>query len=401
MRRAKLRSLLLYAHDTYGLGHLRRNLAIAQKLISTDPWLRVVLLSGSPVAERFSLPDGVVLVRLPPVVKVGPDEYRSRDPRWSQQLVRRTRSAIMADVACRFRPDVFLVDHAPQGMQGELLPVFAALRSGSPRTRIVLGLRDVVDAPEVVRRAWGEQGVYATLEQVFDRILVYGSRDLFDVAAAYQLPGAVESKLTYCGYLGRPVPAGEPTGAPVVLGTAGGGGDGAEVLLATISASQALGLPCLGVPGPLMEGEDRRRVEAAAALAGGARAVEFVADMAHTMASARAVVTMGGYNSLCELAPLSVPVLVVPRTYPRREQEIRARLFAERGVVRLVEPGGGLADRLRLAIQQALSGQPPQLCGIDLQGLTRVAAALEREAARAWKAGPPAIDLAAPELVPA
>jgi len=380
---AQLRTVLLYAHDTYGLGHLRRNLAIADHLLTRRPGTRVVLMSGSPVAERFRLPDRLALVRLPPVVKVGPEEYRARDPRWDLGLVRRARSAIMADIARRLRPDVFLVDHAPQGMRGELLPVFAALRASSPATRIVLGLRDVIDDPSTVRRTWAEQAVYETLETIFDQILVYGSADLLDVADAYDLPARVADKITYCGYLGRPI---APTPAPgvrppLILGTAGGGGDGVEVLWATLDASRALGISSLVVTGPLMDAPGRRSVETRAAADPEARSVEFLADIGTTMAEAGAVVTMGGYNTLVELVGLGVPTVVVPRLHPRREQAIRAHLFAGRGLVRVVEPGPGLAARLRPALAAALAeerraGPPP----LDLDGLRHVAAALEAEA---------------------
>lgn len=380
----RAQTVLLYAHDTYGLGHLRRNLAIAGHLLAERPGTRVILMSGSPVAERFDLPEGLALVRLPPVVKVGPEEYRSRDPRWDLVLVRRARSAIMADVARRLRPDVFLVDHAPQGMRGELLPVFAALRAGSPATRIILGLRDVIDDPATVRRTWADQGVHETLETAFDRILVYGSADLFDVADAYDLSERVAAKVTYCGYVARPTPPRSP-GVPSnasVLGTAGGGGDGVEVLWATLDASRALGVPSMVVTGPLMDPAGRRSVEARAALDPNAETVDFLADIGGTMAGAGAVVTMGGYNTLLEVLALGVPTVVVPRLQPRREQAIRAHLFAGRGLVRVVEPGPGLAERLRPALAAALAEErragPPAL---DLDGLRRVAAALDAEVA--------------------
>src|SRR5207245_706272 len=67
--------VLLYSHDTYGLGHLRRNTTIAHGLRQRAPQLHITLLTGSPVADQWPLPEGVSLVHLPPVVKVGPDEY--------------------------------------------------------------------------------------------------------------------------------------------------------------------------------------------------------------------------------------------------------------------------------------------------------------------------------------
>ncbi|MDA8038106.1 MAG: glycosyltransferase [Actinomycetota bacterium] len=381
-----LRSVLLYAHDTYGLGHLRRNLAIAAHLLDGCPGLRVVLMSGSPVAERFAIPRGLSLVRLPPVVKVGVEAYRARDGRLGLSLVRRLRSAIMVDVARRFRPDVFLVDHAPRGMKGELLPVFEELRTTSASTRIVLGLRDIVDDPGAVRSSWSDQGVYETLESVFDRILVYGSRELLDVADAYGLGPALRGKLCYCGYLAKgplAAPRARSADPRLVLGTAGGGGDGVEVLSATLAACKSLGLASTVVTGPLMAGRDRRVLDAQASTDPRASVSEFVADMGAEMARAGAVVTMGGYNSLAEIVSIGVPAIVVPRLQPRREQLIRARVFARRGLVSVVEPGPLLAERLAAALTGVLAtarepARRPR-AGVDVDGLSRVREALEAE----------------------
>lgn len=379
-----LRRVLLYSHDTYGLGHLRRNLAIARRLLEARPGLRVLLMTGSSVAERFPLPRGLMVLRLPPVVKVGAGQYRPRDQRWDFDLARRARTAIMSDAARRFRPDVFLVDHAPQGMKGELLEVFATIRSTLPATRIVLGLRDVLDEPATVRKNWSEQGVYETLETVFDRVLVYGSQDVFDVVGAYGIPPAVAAKLDYCGYVCRPParPAlDDQGGGRFVLGTAGGGGDGAEVLTSTLVASAAIGVPSLVVTGPLMGPNERLEIAQRAGAGRGADVVEFVPDLAASARRASAVVTMGGYNTLCEMVSTGAPTLVVPRVHPRREQAIRAELFSRLGAVSTVMPGPALAERLQAALEVALAAGPRQgPVPIDLGGLDRVDAALENEA---------------------
>lgn len=378
-----LRRILLYSHDTYGLGHLRRNLAIAERLLKNRPGLQVVLMSGSTVAGRFRLPQGVTLVPIPPVVKVGAEQYKPRDSRFDIDLVRRARSAIMVDAAARLRPDVLLVDHAPQGMKSELLPVYSALRRTSPATRIVLGLRDVLDDPVRVRDTWASQGVYDTLASVFDRIVVYGSADLFDVVEAYGLGGTVSSRLVYCGYVCRArdhrVPA--AGGAGYVLGTVGGGGDGAEVLAATVAASSALRVRSLAVTGPLMSPADRSRLERQAGGDPGASLAEFIPDLGQSIRGAGAVVTMGGYNTLCELVSSGTPTVVVPRTRPRREQAIRAELFAGRGALSVVAPGPALATRLRAAIAAALAAGPRRgPSPIDLGGLDRLDEVVEAEA---------------------
>src|SRR5438128_7085044 len=152
------RQILLYSHDTYGLGHLRRNTAIAHALLQRSPELRITMITGSPVADQFPLPPGVSLVRLPSVVKVGYEEYRPVEARsWSG--VRAERAGIISATLLRLRPDIFLVDHAPLGMKGELGLGLQMAREELKQTRIMLGLRDIIDHADVDRRSWKEQGI--------------------------------------------------------------------------------------------------------------------------------------------------------------------------------------------------------------------------------------------------
>jgi len=380
--------VLLYSHDTYGLGHLRRNLVIARQLLGTARPPQVVLASGSPVIDQVPRPPGLVCVQLPPVVKTGEDEYRSLEPSLTISLVRRARSAVLSDVVARWKPNVLLVDHAPQGMKGELLPIFDELPRASPRTRVVLGLRDILDDPERVRSTWHADGVYDTLEQSYHRVLVYGERKLFDLGETYQIPEPVASRLEYCGYVTgdraeQPTrPSGVPRNRDYVLGTVGGGGDGVEVLIATVEVAARVGALAVLCTGPLMSEADRRVLRSAVAARPGTIIMEHVEDVGAIAAGARCVVTRGGYNSLCELIHLGVPTVVVPRSWPRREQLLRARGFAARGLVRLVEEDGPeLAVRLAEAVGQAMAmpTEPPSHA-LDLSGRERVVDALQRVA---------------------
>lgn len=378
---AGTRKIMLYSHDTFGLGHLRRNLRIAGHLLAADDALQIVLTSGSPVAGRFPLPRGLTLVELPPVRKVGPEQYEAIDARVGIGLVRRARTAIMGDVVRRFRPDVLLVDHSPAGMHGELIGVFDTVRHHAPATRVVLGLRDILDDPATVVRTWTEQDTYRIIEEAYDQVVVYGSRDVFDVGAAYGLPARVRDRLLYCGYL-EPSGGDEPAGGdaprperPYVLATAGGGGDGADVLSGAIEAGRLLGLHVLAVTGPLMADPDYAAVQASAARAGSVELVRFHPHMQAAMASAAAIVTMGGYNSLSEAVAAGAPTVVVPRRHPRLEQTIRARLFAERGLVRVAEPGPELASRIAAGLVGS-GAADPRRSSLDFGGLDRLRRAL-------------------------
>lgn len=382
---ARLSRVLLYSHDTYGLGHLRRNLVIASELLAGPRPPQVVLASGSPVIDQVPRPAGLVCVQLPPVVKTGDDEYRAVDPTMSLSLVRRARTAVMLDVVRRWMPDVLLVDHAPQGMKGELLPVFDELPRVSPGTKVVLGMRDILDEPDRVRQAWLEAGVYETLASVYDRILVYGELSVFDLVREYRIPPPTADRLDYCGYVTgdrtqSPVPP--PSLAPgteYILGMIGGGGDGSDVLVATAHAAVRSGIGAVLCTGPLVPATDRARVTAATEDMPSVVVVDHLREPAAVAAGARCVVTRGGYNSMCELVHSGVPTIVVPRTWPRREQLLRAGAFESRGLVRRVdEDGPDLEGRLTAAVAGLAASRPWPQVRLDFDGRRRVVAALHR-----------------------
>ena len=68
------------------------------------------------------------------------------------------------------------------------------------------------------------------------------------------------------------------------------------------------------------------------------RVVDFIAEPASLLRRADCVVTMGGYNCVCEALCSGKPALVVPRVKPRVEQWIRARRFGEMGLLDVLHP---------------------------------------------------------------
>ena len=385
--------VLLYSHDTYGLGHLRRNTTIAHGLLQRAPQLHITLLTGSPVADQWPLPEGVSLVHLPPVVKVGPDEYQPIEPR-SLSAVRAERAGIIASTLLRLRPDVFLVDHAPLGMKGELALALQMAREKLPSTRVVLGLRDILDASEVVRTAWEAQGLYATIENSYDQVLVYGSRELFDVAHEYGFPESLVRRTRFTGYIAKdrglePAVRGREAwsrarraGDRRILLMAGGGGDAAPMLLAALDAWESLRHLLFGeavvVMGPLMSPTDRAAVERRAHQVSNVQVIGSSTTVLSLVAAADLVVSMGGYNSVVEAITARKPLVICPRAAPRREQLMRAEIMAGLGLARVarLDGDGDAAARIADAMIAALKAGPPSTPAwgtIDLRGAERVA----------------------------
>ena len=100
-----------------------------------------------------------------------------------------------------FRPHLFLVDHVPTGVRGELLPTLRMLRERGDQPVVALGMRDILDDPQTVRKLWRREKTYKAIGDYYDEVLVYGCREMFDAAAEYGLKAELGKRIKYCGYV--------------------------------------------------------------------------------------------------------------------------------------------------------------------------------------------------------
>lgn len=324
--------ILIYSHDSFGLGHLRRCRAIAQALVGSFDTLSVLILSGSPIIGSFEFRSRVDFVRIPGVIKLRDGEYTSLSLHLNIDHTLEIRSSIIEHTAQVFEPDIFIVDKEPLGLRGEVLPTLEQLKRAG--TRLILGLRDVLDDPQVLQQEWDRKNVRPALEELYDEIWVYGPEGMCDPLAGIDLPQSVHDKLLYTGFLRREMPKGArlseplPFGEePFILVTPGGGGDGVEmvdwVMRAYESHAKPL-FPALIVLGPFMPAASVSEFMARAENLRDVHIMRFTPQMEPYLQAATAIVGMGGYNTFCEILSFDKPTLLVPRIIPRREQAIRA-----------------------------------------------------------------------------
>jgi predicted glycosyltransferase len=380
--------VLLYSPDSYGLGHVRRSLSISEKLLSQHPGCSVLLLTGAPRAHYFSYPPRCDYVKLPSVTKDAGGEYVSREIGISIEEAVRLREGIVQSATRLFAPDVFCVDHSPLGLCGEAVPTLEYLEGRD--TLRVLGMRDVIDAPEQVRDAWRRDGVVDALRRLYDVIIVYGQRDVFDPITEYGIPPDVAAKMTFAGYIGRNGALSPPdellrryaprTGRLVVV-TVGGGGDGDGVVKMFLRGCERLGanrpFESVVITGPLMGHRKRSRFGSWGARLEGTTILEFTSDLPGLIRASSLVVSMGGYNTVCDLACAGARALIVPRTFPRKEQIMRAQRLADRGVAQCLSIEGATPDRLLSEVLLGLERpRPPRGWGLDFSGLKTTVAVL-------------------------
>ena len=364
-------NILMYSHDTWGLGHIRRTMAIANHIL--DPEVNVLILTGSPIVGRFDFPEGVDFVRIPGMIKKSNEFYMPHSIRVDVRHAMTIRQDIIAATARAFQPNLFIVDKAPLGLKSEVVPTLEWFKEKSPDSQVVLGLRDIMDDAEGTMAEWQEKNIYEVLSELYTEIWVYGERSLYDPCQEYEMSEDITRKTIFTGYIPRFVP--QPSQAnrirrgygvrpdeKLILLTTGGGGDGFEILdsyLTMLEQTPEVPFKTVLVAGPFLHNEKYAEI-ATRAKDCRVRFCRFVKGMEKVMAAADLVVGMGGYNTICEILSLKKPSLIIPRSTPRQEQEIRARAMGKRGLLEYLPwkelSPGALRDKIWTMLQD-----PPPL----------------------------------------
>lgn len=374
---------LLYSHDGCGLGHVRRNLAIAGALHEAAPEASILLATGADAVVSDWLPPNVDTLKLPSLRKVANEHYASRRLPITGSEVGALRRSLLETAAESFRPDVIMADRHPLGVDRELEAALDMVRSSGGQA--VLGLRDVLDDPGRVRREWAHERFEKEIAERYRLVLLFGQRTVLDPVREYGLSPDVARRMRFCGYVlndtrGGTASAGRVAGRrrpPRVIATAGGGEDGFQVLDGFIEAARSASWAGTAVAGPLCGDRDRDALRRAADAAGVAFR-GFVPDLSATLKEVDALVCMGGYNTLAEAVSGGTPTVCIPRVKPRSEQLIRARAFSGLGLLRVIEPRALTPTLLREEIDAAMASPRAELARragrlLDLHGARRAA----------------------------
>lgn len=389
---ADAKRILVYSHDTFGLGNIKRMLDISKYLVAAYSDVSVLIISGSPVLHAFRIPPKIDYIKLPCLTRTLDGVYDVKFLGVSYDELIRLRSTLITSTMLDFSPDLILVDKKPFGVSNELSPALRLLHSRGARAKVVLLLRDILDKPETTTAVWERNQYHEAVRWFYDKILVVGSREIFDLAAEYKFPVSSESKVQFCGYLRRE--RGLQTrkqirgslgvhDEPLVLVTGGGGEDGYELMTCYVQGLAQLPkgskIKTLLICGPEMSESNRRRIRAAAAGYPGVTIQEFNNDMMGCMDAADLVVSMAGYNTICEILSVRKRAVVVPRARPVQEQWIRAERMARLGLLRAIHPDEVTPGKLMRTVVEELNGDnrgKSKPYEVDLDGMSRVAASL-------------------------
>lgn len=379
---SRRRRVAFYSHDTLGLGHTRRNITIAAAIVAEHPATDVLLLTGAPEAAVLPLPPSTEVLTLPTLRKHLDGRYSPRVLSGPLDEVLHMRSRLLETALATYDPDLLVVDKVARGVDGELDRALHTLRAMG-RARIVLGLRDVLDEPVTARREWERAETTAIVREMYDAVWVYGDPSIYDPVAEYGLPHDVAAVVSYTGYLAGPAPAclrvrhrvspgATPPDRPYVFCQVGGGEDGHALAQAFVRAPLPGGRHGVVLTGPHMPADQRELLLSEADGRADMTVHEFVPGAQDFVRHADATVSMGGYNSVCEVLAAGGPALVVPRSRPRAEQAVRAERLSQAGWVDVLPTEGATPGGIGRWLAHTMGSRPRARRAIDLEGLRRI-----------------------------
>ncbi len=346
-----MKRLLFYSHDSYGLGNIRRMVAIAEHMVKHHSDIYILLLTGSSMLHAFRTHPQIDYVKLPCMQRDCDGQYQAKLACLSNKKILKLRRKLIKQCVKHFKPDLLLIDKKPIGLSNELSDSFAFLTELKCKPRTVLLLRDILDQPEITSNIWLKNNYFPFVENHYDKVAIAGQATIFDAATLYQFPRALCDKTTYLGYLKRVVPKHNQaqsdnyfTNGPEkrILVAVGGGNDGVPVLKTYLQGLSQVSwnnqLQSLLVCGPEMSELDYALLHELTSDLPNVTLVEFTRDFITCLAAADLVISMGGYNTLCEILSVNKPAIIIPRTTPVAEQLIRAECFNHKEIISYIHP---------------------------------------------------------------
>jgi predicted glycosyltransferase len=369
-------------------------LAICEYLHETIADISILILTGSPMLHSFRVTKGIDYIKLPCLKRSEGGDLGVRFLDLESDEVIELRKQLILSSVRSFRPDVVFVDKKPAGLAGELEPALRYVKSSMPATSVVLVLRDILDAPAPTMEQWRKSRSDEAVEWFYDSVLVLGSAPIFDVREEYGFSPGVQRKVIHCGYVKRQ-PGRRPRNSirselgigadeKLVLVTAGGGEDGCTLMQTYVAGVDLIPpeakIKTLIVTGPEMPAPRCAQLNRDLAGRRDVNVLEFTDDLMSYMDAADLVISMAGYNTVCELLTLHKRAILVPRVEPVAEQSIRAERMSAFGLFETILPSTLTPRALANAVQRQVRGSGEAMVRefVDMEALPRISKLMDQ-----------------------
>lgn len=200
-----MKKILVYTHNSVGVGHAQRVYSLLKGLKEVDPTLDFLVLSGTSIPEIF-LRDGIEVIKLPSTKIIQKNGKEFLVPRYlkgiSLQDIANLRQKIILETFEAYRPDIVIVEHNLIGQNGEMLPVLLKKWRALSSYRLVFVTRGVIDSPariqvDINRPAHKSQSI--DVASLYDNVYVLEQKNIIDFQKEYNLKTIFAKRAKYLG----------------------------------------------------------------------------------------------------------------------------------------------------------------------------------------------------------
>lgn len=309
--------ILIYSHDSFGLGRLRRCLAVANALVGQFKGLFVLIISGAQVPTGMGLRARVDFVKIPSVIKLYDGQYTSMEEHIDLRDTMAIRQTIIQNTATSFEPDLMIVDDEPFGLNPEIGETIELLKQRG--CSIALALPDLIDPTQNGDAGADHSKTFEAINALYDQIWIYGDETFARPFEKLKAPRQLSSKIIYTGYLRRNIPRGYatldlPFTNPYILVTGDDSDRGAELIDWVLTAYENDGTlphPALLVLSPLLPTAEGKVIRGRAVRLDNVRVIDFDEGSTALMPGAVGVVTSAGYDAFCQMLSFDKRVIFV------------------------------------------------------------------------------------------
>jgi len=381
----RIKRILVYTHNSIGLGHAFRTLAVITGIKKWRPDIDFLVISGTSVPQIFFL-EGIEVIKLPSV-KLEIDKNGS--PMASRYLkgfdlesIFDFRQTMIMAAFDFFHPDALIIEHNMTGQMSELIPLLMKkwMRQGGPvdfpLAHVCRGIMRWVPLLRIPYQNPRHRSESINIGSLYDFMYVLEDRDVIDINKAFLgNDPELEKKIRYMGKVTNrtyeDLPAREEvmkrfglSDKKPILVSLGRNQQVVDLWMKLLEIFMASGVTeshqIVMVMDPYLNGHHRETIRNHP-LSKKARLLDFFPDLVDLVRHSELIVSRAGYNTVNEILLTGVKAVLIPESHGGGEQEMRARSINGDGVTVLTEDEvlcGNASDSILKLLQSSVSPLP-------------------------------------------
>ncbi len=361
MLQNNIKRILVYTHNSIGLGHAFRTLAVITGIKHWRPDIDFLVMSGTSIPQIF-FKEGVEVIKLP---SVRLDIDHKDSPMYSRYLsgfelesIFDFRQRLIMATFDFFQPDVLIIEHNMTGQMSELIPLLMKkwMRKGGPVdfavVHICRGIMKWIPLLRIPYQNPRHRSESINIGELYDFMYVLEDREVIDINKEFLGNDPdLEKKIRYLGKITNKAygelpqweQVAERFGLPdkkIILVSLGRNQRVIELSKKLLDVFQTTGLnkefQMIMVLDPYLD-HDALQALREGPLAQGVRFLPFMPDLVDLVHHSELVIARAGYNIVNEILLTGVKAILIPESHGGGEQELRVQNIDQENIKAMTE----------------------------------------------------------------